>query len=137
MKKLLFAVNDTQECSKAAQTLLSLFGKEKIELTILHVTSDTITYADLMNYESIQQSQEEESSQLLKRFHDFFAKGSAHFKIQTLLKAGNPIDVVLEVASEHDLLVIGASEHGLLHRIFNSHQNSFINASPISVLVAK
>ncbi|WP_334088000.1 universal stress protein, partial [Helicobacter typhlonius] len=37
----------------------------------------------------------------------------------------------------YDLLIIGASESSLLHRIFNSHQNSFINSSPIPVLVAK
>ena len=95
--RILFGVSDTEECRKAIPSIIKLFARRsEIELTLLHVTPETIVLAE-----------------------------------------SGPIDIVLEIAHEYDLLVIGASESSMLHRIFNSHQNSFINSSPIPVLVAK
>lgn len=141
MKKLLFALNDNNECKRAANSLLSLFEDQKVALTLLHVTPETILHAEsgLVDYEVIEKNEFEESKKILNEFEEIFkndtrAKG---FKLESLLKSGNPIDIVLEIANDYDLLVIGSSEQGILHRIFASHQNSFVNASPISVLVAK
>ena len=137
MKKLLFGVSDTEECRRAIDTIISLFGNQNIELTLLHVTPDTIIHAEsgLIDYESIADTQQEESIKILNSFYEAFKNQS--FSCHKILKSGNPIDVVLEIAPNYDLLIIGSSESSLLHRIFNSHQNSFVNASPISVLVAK
>ncbi len=141
MKKLLFAVNDTDECTRAAHSLLSLFESQKLALTLLHVTPETILHAEsgLIDYEVIEKNEFEESKKILNNFKEIFKedKRAIGFKVETLLKSGNPIDIVLEIANGYDLLVIGSSEQGILHRIFTSHQNSFVNASPISVLVAK
>lgn len=139
MKKILFGVHDTEECRQAIHTINRLFGdqKESIELTLLHVIPETIIYAEsgIVDYEMIEDRENHESQRILQSFFNSFK--DLGFTCQTLLKTGNPIDMVLEIASEYDLLVIGASESSLLYRIFNSHQNSFVNASPISVLVAK
>lgn len=141
MKNLLFAVNDTHECERAAQSLLTLFENQEIALTLLHVTPETILHAEsgLIGYEVIEQYEAGESEKILKSFEEILRRDSRsqNFEIKTLLKNGNPIDIVLEIADGYDLLVIGSSEQGLLHRIFSSHQDSFVNASPISVLVAK
>lgn len=136
--KILFGVSDTDECRKAAPTIIKLFSKRsEIELTLLHVSAETIVLAEsgIVDYASLESVQQEESNEILNEFANIFSKEGIACK--KILKNGNPIDVVLEIANDYDLLVIGASESSMLKRIFNSHQNSFINSSPIPVLVAK
>ena len=138
MTKLLFGVSDTDECRQAIKTIIRLFGhREEVELTLFHVTPEVLVYAEsgIVDYGTIENIEKEKSNEILDEFEQTFkTEGIACKKI---LRTGNPIDVVLEIAHNYDLLVIGASESGLLHRIFNSHQNSFVNSSPIPVLVAK
>ena len=138
MTKLLFGVSDTEECRRAIGTIRKLFGKrEDVELTLLHVSEEIIVYAQsgIVNYETIENIENERSNEILNEFENTFKNEGITCK--KILRTGNPIDVVLEIANEYDLLVIGASESSLLYRIFSSHQNSFINSSPIPVLVAK
>lgn len=138
MTKLLFGVSDTQECRRAIGTIIKFFGhRDEIELTLLHVTPEIVVYAEsgIVDYGTIENIESEKSQTILNEFELAFNKEGIMCK--KILKTGNPIDVVLEIVNEYDLLVIGASESSLLHRIFNSHQNSFINSSPIPVLVAK
>ncbi|AAP77341.1 universal stress protein [Helicobacter hepaticus] len=138
MTKLLFGVSDTQECRRAIQTIIRFFGhREEIELTLLHVTPEIVVYAEsgIVDYGTIENIENEKSNAILNEFEQAFNKEG--IACQKILKTGNPIDVVLEIVNNYDLLIIGASESSLLHRIFNSHQNSFINSSPIPVLVAK
>ncbi|RDU59889.1 universal stress protein [Helicobacter didelphidarum] len=136
--KILFGVSDTDECRKAIPTIIKLFAKRnETELTLLHVKAETIVLAEsgIVDYTSLEHIQEMESNEILQEFTEVFSKEGLICK--KILKNGNPIDVVLEIANQYDLLVIGASESSMLRRIFNSHQNSFINSSPIPVLVAK
>ncbi|RDU73781.1 universal stress protein [Helicobacter aurati] len=136
--KILFGVSDTEECRKAIPTIIKLFARRsEIELTLLHVIPETIVLAEsgIVDYASLEHLKQEESNEILNKFASIFNNEGIICK--KILRNGNPIDVVLEIANEFDLLVIGASESSLLLRIFNSHQNSFINSSPIPVLVAK
>lgn len=138
MTKLLFGVSDTQECRRAIDTIIKLFGeREDVELTLLHVSQDIVVYAQsgVVNYETIENIEHEKSNEILNEFEETFNKGGLACK--KILRTGNPIDIMLEIANDYDLLVIGASESSLLYRIFSSHQNSFVNSSPIPVLVAK
>ncbi len=138
MTKLLFGVSDTQECRRAIQTIIIFFWhRDEIELTLLHVTPEIVVYAEsgIVDYGTIENIENEKSNAILNEFESAFNKEG--IACQKILKTGNPIDVVLEIVNNYDLLIIGASESSLLHRIFNSHQNSFINSSPIPVLVAK
>ena len=138
MTKLLFGVSDTQECRRAIQTIIKFFGhRDEIELTLLHVTPEIVVYAEsgIVDYGTIENNENEKPNAILNEFESAFNKEG--IACQKILKTGNPIDVVLEIVNNYDLLIIGASESSLLHRIFNSHQNSFINSSPIPVLVAK
>ncbi|PAF41197.1 universal stress protein [Helicobacter sp. 11S03491-1] len=138
MTKILFGVSDTEECRRAIKTIINLFGhRDGIELTLLHVTPEVLVYAEsgIVDYGTIENIEKEKSNEILDEFGKTFQDEGINCK--KILKSGNPIDVVLEIADKYDLLVIGASESSLLHRIFNSHQNSFINSSPIPVLVAK
>ena len=138
MTKLLFGVSDTQECRTAIKTIVKFFGnRADIELTLLHVSPEIVVYAEsgVVDYGTIESIENEKSNEILNEFESAFNKEG--LTCQKLLKTGNPIDVVLDMVQDYDMLIIGASESSLLHRIFNSHQNSFINSSPIPVMVAK
>lgn len=138
MIKVLFGVSDTQECRRAIDTIVKFFGDRKdVELTLLHVSQDIVVYAQsgVVNYETIENIEHEKSNEILNEFDQSFKENG--LVCQKILRTGNPIDIMLEIANEYDLLVIGASESSLLYRIFSSHQNSFVNSSPIPVLVAK
>lgn len=138
MIKVLFGVSDTQECRRAIDTIVKFFGERKdVELTLLHVSQDIVVYAQsgVVNYETIENIEHEKSNEILNEFEQAFKENG--LTCQKILRTGNPIDIMLEIANEYDLLVIGASESSLLYRIFSSHQNSFVNSSPIPVLVAK
>lgn len=138
MAKILFGVSDTEECRRAIKTIVKFFGnRSEVELTLLHVTPEVLVYAEsgIVDYGTIENIEKEKSNEILDEFEKTFKDQGIGCK--KILETGNPIDVVLEIADQYDLLVIGASESSLLHRIFNSHQNSFINSSPIPVLVAK
>lgn len=138
MIKVLFGVSDTQECRRAIDTIVKFFGDRKdVELTLLHVSQDIVVYAQsgVVNYETIENIEHEKSNEILNEFGQVFKENG--LVCQKILRTGNPIDIMLEIANEYDLLVIGTSESSLLYRIFSSHQNSFVNSSPIPVLVAK
>lgn len=101
------------------------------------MVADVLVYAEagVYNYNNLADVENVEDDELLKEFE---AKFLAHnIKTHKVIKQGNAADVLLELASNHDLLVIGESESSILHRIFNSHQDLFISASPIPVLIAK
>lgn len=138
MLRVLFGVSDTDECRAAIKSIVKLFGhREEVELTLLHVTPEVLVYAEsgIVDYGTIESIENEKSNEILDEFEQTFKAESILCK--KILRNGNPIDVLLEIANDFDLLVIGASESGVLARLFSSHQNSFINASPIPVLVAK
>lgn len=138
MKKILFGVSDTSECRKAIDCLVKLFsGITEFEITLLRVVADVLVYAEagVYNYNNLADAQNIESDELLKEFEAKFL--SHNIKTHKVIKQGNAADVLLELATNHDLLVIGESESSILHRIFNSHQDLFISASPIPVLIAK
>lgn len=138
MKKILFGVSDTDECRHAVDCLVKLFsGVAEFEITLLRVVSEVLVYAEsgVYDYNDMVSAQNAESDALLGEFEEKFL--AHNIKVHKTIKRGNAADVLLELANDHDLLVIGESESSILHRIFNSHQDLFISASPIPVLIAK
>ncbi len=138
MKRILFGVSDTDECRKAVSCMVKLFsGISEFEVTLLRVVSEVLVYAEsgVYDYNSVDSAQNIESDELLSEFEEEFSRHN--IKVHKMIKKGNASDVLLELASNFDLLVIGESESSILHRIFNSHQDLFISASPIPVLIAK
>lgn len=142
MKRILFGISDTKECKNALHCFINLFGtfgdlRGELEVGLLRIIPEVLVYADagVCAYNDLVAIQESETDDLFEAFEEELSK----HKIRTkrIVEHGNPSDVLLEVAKEYDLLVIGESESSILHRIFNSHQDTFINSSPIPVLVAK
>lgn len=137
MIKILFGVSDTSECRKAIDTVAKLFkNRGDVELTLLHVSSDTtlLTEAGIIDYTALAEG-DGTTNDILDEFEQAFCNRS--FECKKVLRNGNPLDTLLDIASEYDLLVIGSSEGSAIKRFFNSHQNSFVNSSPIPILVSK
>ncbi|CAM2748553.1 universal stress protein [Helicobacter felis] len=138
MLRVLFGISDTQECRTGLEATLKLFKKLKdVHLTLVHVSPEVLIYPEsgIMNYSQAEVIAHEQSNQLLEEFSELLKQEG--IACEGLLKVGSPVDVILEMAPGFDLLVIGASESSAFYKIFGSHQNSFIDNSPIPVLVAK
>ncbi len=137
MKKILFGVSDTKECRKAMNCVINLFkGVSELEITLLYIISEVMVYAEGAIYDYNTNIKENiKSDDLFKEFEYEFLQHQ--IKVKKMIKEGNATDILMKYAIDYDLLVIGESEQSILHRIFDSHQNLFINASPIPVLIAK
>ncbi|GMB89398.1 Putative universal stress global response regulator UspA [Helicobacter ailurogastricus] len=138
MLRVLFGISDTQECRSGVDAAIRLFSKIKeVHFTLVHVSPEVLIYPEsgIMNYSQTEVVASEQSKQLVDEFMELFTQEG--ISCETVLKMGNPVDIVLEMAPSFDLLVIGASESSMFYRLFGSHQNSFIDNSPIPVLVAK
>ncbi|EFX43513.1 hypothetical protein HSUHS1_0165 [Helicobacter suis HS1] len=138
MLRVLFGISDTQECRSGVDAAIRLFSRIKgVHFTLVHVSPEVLIYPEsgIMNYSQTEVVANEQSSKLIEEFTQLFTQ--QQIACEAVLKMGNPVDVVLEMAPGFDLLVIGASESSMFYKLFGSHQNSFIDNSPIPVLVAK
>ena len=138
MKKILFAVDSTQACEKAAQFVVDFFGdREDCSITITHVKTPIMLYGEaaLAAYEEIEKKENAESDKLLEDFSNIFTNKGVNVS-QKLLE-GEAVTEVLNYAKDFDLLVIGQSEASVWNKIFSSNQNDFSEKSPIPILIVK
>ena len=111
MKKILFAVDDTKACQKAAEFVVNFCGdREDCAITIIHVKTPIMLYGEaaLAAYEDIEKKENEESDRLLEDFSAIFTNKGV--KIKQELLEGEAVSEVLNYAKDFDLLVIGQSE---------------------------
>ncbi|MDE6977996.1 MAG: universal stress protein [Helicobacter sp.] len=136
MKKVLFAIDDTPECERAAQFLVDFFTTD-YAFTLIHIKADFVLYGDavLASYDEGQDSEEQRAKETMGKFESLFA--SKNHKPTMLLKEGEPVQQVLEEVKDYDLLVIGRSTDSFFNKIFSSNQDDFITKAPIPVLLVK
>ncbi|TLD84441.1 universal stress protein [Helicobacter sp. MIT 11-5569] len=138
MKKILFAVDGTQSCQKAAQFVVDFFGdREDCAISIIHVKTPIMLYGEaaLAAYEEIEKKENAESDKLLEDFSAIFTNKGVNVS-QKLLE-GEAVTEVLNYAKDFDLLVIGQSEESFWNKIFSTNQNDFSEKSPIPILIVK
>lgn len=136
MKKFLFGVSDTIECRKAISSVVKLFDNfDTYSITLFHIVSELMVYVEGGVYDYVNFNTPHENKALLDEFRDEFIK--YNISVNIVVKEGNLAQILVDFAKKYDLLIIGESESSILHRIFNSNQDLFINVSPIPVLVAK
>lgn len=137
MKKILFAIDDTEACKKAADFTIDFFGKDGFDITLVHVKTPIMLYGEaaLVAYEEIRKRENDDSSKLLSKFVDIFKERNIY--VQSKMLEGEAVSEVLAFADGFDLLVIGHSEDSLWNSIFSSNQNSFSEKSQIPILIVK
>lgn len=129
MKKILFAIDGTKSCQKAAEFVVGFFGdREDCTITIIHVKTPIMLYGEaaLAAYEEIEKKENAQSDKLLEEFSAIFTNKGVNVK-QKLLE-GEAVAEVLSYAKDFDLLVIGQSEESFWNKIFlpiktTSHKN--------------
>lgn len=138
MKKILFAIDDTPECEKAAQYLVDLFGgMSDCAITLIHIKPEFVLYGDavLASYDEVEDKEEMRAQEVAHKFtHIFLEKG---INTSVIIKEGEPVQMVLDEAKNHCLLVIGKSADSFFNKIFSSNQDDFITRAPIPVLLVK
>ena len=138
MKKILFAIDGTKSCQKAAEFVVGFFGdREDCTFTIIHVKTPIMLYGEaaLAAYEEIEKKENAQSDKLLEEFSAIFTNKGVNVK-QKLLE-GEAVAEVLSYAKDFDLLVIGQSEESFWNKIFSTNQNDFSQKSPIPILIVK
>lgn len=138
MKKILFAVDGTKSCQKAAEFVVNFFGdRDDCAITIIHVKTPIMLYGEaaLAAYEEIEKKENAQSDKLLEEFGAIFTNKGVNIK-QKLLE-GEAVTEVLAYAKDFDLLVIGQSEESFWNKIFSTNQNDFSQKSPIPILIVK
>ncbi|WP_026943526.1 universal stress protein [Helicobacter rodentium] len=138
MKKILFAVDGTKSCQKAAEFVVKFFGdREDCAFTIIHVKTPIMLYGEaaLAAYEEIEKKESAQSDKLLEEFSAIFTQKGIN--IQTKMLEGEAVTEVLAYAKDFDLLVIGQSEESFWNKIFSTNQNDFSQKSPIPILIVK
>lgn len=138
MKKILFAVDVTKSCQKAAEFVVKFFGdREDCAFTIIHVKTPIMLYGEaaLAAYEEIEKKESAQSDKLLEEFSAIFTQKGIN--IQTKMLEGEAVTEVLAYAKDFDLLVIGQSEESFWNKIFSTNQNDFSQKSPIPILIVK
>ncbi len=138
MKKILFALDGTKSCQKAAEFVVNFFGdRDDWAITIIHYKTPTMLYGEaaLAAYEEIEKKENAQSDKLLEEFCAIFTDKGVNIK-QKLLE-GEAVTEVLAYAKDFDLLVIGQSEESFWNKIFSTNQNDFSQKSPIPILIVK
>ncbi|PZT48242.1 hypothetical protein B6S12_04760 [Helicobacter valdiviensis] len=138
MKKILFAIDDTKACQKAAEFIVNFFGdREDCSITLIHVKTPIMLYGEaaLAAYEEIEKKEAEVSDKLLEDFSKIFLDKGVN--IEQKLLEGEAVTEVLNYAKDFDLLAIGQSEDSFWNKVFSSNQNSFSEKSPIPILIVK
>ena len=138
MKKILFAVDDTAACQKAAEFVIGFFGdREDCAITLIHVKTPIILYGEaaLAAYDEIEEKEEKTNSDLLDKFIKIFKDKGINVGYETL--EGEAVAEVSNFSKSFDLLVIGSSEDSLWNKIFSSNQSGFSQKSPIPILIVK
>lgn len=138
MKKILFAIDSTPSCHKAAEFVANFFGdREDCAITIIHAKTPIMLYGEaaLAAYEEIEQKENTESDRLLADFSQIFTDKGINVAQKQL--EGEAVAEVLSYAKDFDLLVIGQSEETLWNKIFTSNQSNFSEKSPIPILIVK
>lgn len=138
MLNILFCVDDSAQCQKAADIAINLFQNMQCSFTLLHIGNEIILYSGTAlsaNYDLVEEKEQKRANDLLESFAVKFR--NAGLKVNTIYKNGQLYDILIELTPNYNLLVIGQSSEGFLHKIFNSKASDFIEHSPIPVLIAK
>ncbi len=137
MKKILFAIDDTSECERAADYIIDFFGAMDCCITLIHIKPEFVLYGDalLASYDEVDDKEEKQAQEIVQKFTQKFSEKGINTTF--MIKEGEPVCMVLEEANNFHLLVIGKSADSFFNKIFSSNQDDFITKAPIPVLLVK
>lgn len=145
MKKILVAVDGSDNSNKALMKAKELAAAFNSEITLIYVTEDVNTLDSIYLFDKNKVNTDPLNNAFKNQAMEVLDGAMEHFKdyngkVDTLIKKGNAPFKILEVSEEgdYDLIVIGSRGLGPFSRqVMGSVSNKVVNNSKISVLIVK
>lgn len=134
IQKILLADSGTGQAEQMLRSLMALPTIQSATVTVLHVIPPQVTT------EVMQAKREEGAKQLAKAVEGLHLDDSPYQAVNTLLREGDPKDVVRRVAEEidTDLIIMGSRGLGRLQSILENSVSQYVfQLSPRPMLLVK
>ena len=131
----------TPSCSKTIQFGISLSGKYKAELSVVHVMDTTWLKGWSIPMVSMEQERKREMEKNKEDLHNIISlENKNDMIIREFVREGIPSEVVLKLIEEEniDLLILRSQEESRLERLLVGGSNDeIIRAMPCSIFLVK
>ena len=138
MKNILVPIDFSDASFNAISYAAFLANAFKVPLTLVHAYKDTSAFDEIPASEtdSSPKKSKVENKTFLKKEMDAIAKKFT-VKIDSIVKKGNPVNIIREVAGKQhsDLIVMGMKGKGESNSKFGSTTTALINETDIPLLV--
>jgi len=140
IKKILFPVDLTDNCTKILPYVLSMAEKYGSQICLLHVVEDIarwgIGYMPHPSMKSLQEEAQTAAEKALDKLCNQDMQSCPNFK--RVLVSGDPATEILKAVDkeEIDLIIMGThGRKGLEHTIFGSVAENVVKKSPVPITV--
>ena len=131
----------TKYCKKTIELGISLSGKYKAELSVIHVIDTTWLQGWSIPMFSIEEEHKKEMEKHKEDLHEIIsAENKRGLKIKEFVREGMPSGIVLKIIEEKDidLLILRSHEEGRLERMLvGGNNDEIIRAMPCSIFLVK
>jgi nucleotide-binding universal stress UspA family protein len=131
----------SQYCNKTIEFGISLSGKYKAELFVIHVIDTTWLRGWSIPMLSIEKEHKKEMEKYKEYLHSIISvENKKGMSIKEFVREGIPSEIVLKVVAEEniDLLILRSHEEGRLERMLvGGNNDEIIRAMPCSVFLVK
>lgn len=131
----------SQYCKKTIELGISLAGKYKAELSVVHVIDTTWLQGWSIPMFSIEEEHKKEMEKHKEDLHEIIsAENKRGLKIKEFVREGMPSGIVLKIIEEKDidLLILRSHEEGRLERMLvGGNNDEIIRAMPCSIFLVK
>lgn len=135
--RVLLAVQDVEDATRAHRWLAAHPFKNPVKLTILkvisaqHISEHAVVEGDVVSRQTRQQAE-----QVVNDTAKIVA--GPHFTVSTNVLVGDPVRTICEVGKNHDLIVVGShGRKGLSRFLLGSVSEEVVNCADCSVLVLR
>lgn len=141
IKRILVVSWLTEYCNKTIEFGISLSGKYKAELSVIHVIDTAWLQGWNVPMMSMEQEHKKEKEKQKEQLHEIIsAEKKKGMMIKEFVKEGNPSEIVLKTIEEEDidLLILRSHEESRLERMFvGGNNDEIIRAMPCSIFLVK
>jgi nucleotide-binding universal stress UspA family protein len=131
----------TEYCKKTIELGISLSGKYKSELSVIHVIDTAWLHGWNIPMFSIEEEHKKEMEKHRENLHKIIsAENKKGLKIKESVREGTPFEIVLKTIKEEyiDLLILRSHEEGRLERMLvGGNNDEIIRAMPCSIFLVK
>jgi nucleotide-binding universal stress UspA family protein len=131
----------TKYCKKTIEFGISLSGKYKAELSVIHVIDTAWLQGWSIPMFSIEKEHKKEMEKHKEDLHNIIsAENKKGLKIKEFVREGSPSGIVLKIIEEEDidLLILRSHEEGRLERMLvGGNNDEIIRAMPCSIFLVK